>query len=110
MSATPVPLLPAQFIAASLDYARASLELADNLDDAALRAAAMGLLAVIRFNAAEPGALLLAEQAYSVASDLGDPEVTAEELPPCVVCKQLHGSYSPCPVLASKLASGLEAN
>ena len=59
-------------------HARASLELAERLGDDALRAAAMGPLALIRFNAARPGALRLAEQAYSVASNLGDREAVAE--------------------------------
>lgn len=65
-------------LAAAEQHAQASLDLADRLDDPALRAAALGWLALIRFNAGEPGALRLAEQAYELASTLGDPETTVE--------------------------------
>ncbi len=50
-------------LAAAERHARASVEVAERLDDAALRAAALGGLALIRFNAGKPGALRLAEQA-----------------------------------------------
>ncbi len=39
-----------------------------------------------------------------------DPEVAVEELPACVLCKQLHGAYTPCPVIVSQLPGGIEAN
>jgi DNA-binding CsgD family transcriptional regulator len=54
-------------IAAAERHARASVEVAERLDDTALRAAAMAGLALIRFNAGKPGALRLAEQARALA-------------------------------------------
>jgi hypothetical protein len=55
-------------------HARASLELAEQIDDDALRAAALAVLAVIRFNGANPDALALAEEAHELALAAGDPE------------------------------------
>ena len=53
-------------IAAAERHAEAAVEVAERLDDAALRAAAMAGLALIRFNAGKPGALRLAEQASAL--------------------------------------------
>lgn len=54
---------------AAESHARASVELADRLGDQALRAAALGGLALIRFNAGAPDALALAEEAHSLVAD-----------------------------------------
>jgi DNA-binding CsgD family transcriptional regulator len=53
-------------IAAAERHAQASVEVAERLDDASLRAAALGGLALIRFNAGKPGALRLAEEACAL--------------------------------------------
>ena len=53
-------------------YARASLRLAERLDNDALRARALAALAPLRFDRGEPGALELAERAYGLAAELGD--------------------------------------
>jgi DNA-binding CsgD family transcriptional regulator len=53
--------------AAAEDHARAAVELAEGLDDAALAAAALGTLAIVRFNRGRADALRLAEQAYERA-------------------------------------------
>ena len=55
-------------LAAAERHACAALELADRLDDPALRAAALGGLALIRFNAGEADALALAEEAWELAA------------------------------------------
>jgi DNA-binding CsgD family transcriptional regulator len=55
-------------------HARASLRLAERLDDDALRANALSILALSRFNAGQPGALELAERAYRLAAPLNDSE------------------------------------
>ena len=52
---------------AAEQHALAAVELAEERGDAALRASALGGLALIRFNAGKPGALELAEQAYGLA-------------------------------------------
>ena len=57
---------------ASERHARASVELAERLGDTSLRAVALAGLALIRFNAGEPGALRLAEQAYELAEESGE--------------------------------------
>jgi DNA-binding CsgD family transcriptional regulator len=49
-------------------HARASVELAERLDDDALRAEALAGFALIRFNAGEPDGLRIAEQAYDLAA------------------------------------------
>lgn len=53
-------------------HAEASLRLADALDDDALRARALAILAPIRFDRGDPGSLELAERAYTLAERLGD--------------------------------------
>jgi DNA-binding CsgD family transcriptional regulator len=53
-------------------HARASLRLADRLNDDALRADALSMLAPIRFDRGDPHALELAERAYRLASSLAD--------------------------------------
>ena len=55
-------------LAAAEEHARAAVELAASAGDAAVRAASLGSLALIRFNAGEPGALELAEQAHELAA------------------------------------------
>ena len=47
-------------------HARAAVDLAEQVGDRALRASALGGLALIQLNAGEPGALELAEQAYEL--------------------------------------------
>jgi len=64
-------------LAAAERHARASVELAERLDETALRAAALAGLALVRFNAGKPGALRLAEQAYKLASELAGPQTAA---------------------------------
>jgi DNA-binding CsgD family transcriptional regulator len=53
-------------------HARTALRLAEELDDDALRAGSLSVLAVLRFNGAEPGALRLAEEAFERAVAAGD--------------------------------------
>jgi DNA-binding CsgD family transcriptional regulator len=52
-------------------HAHASLELAEQVDDDALRAGAMSMLALIRFDAGRPDALRLAEEAHALAGETG---------------------------------------
>jgi DNA-binding CsgD family transcriptional regulator len=59
-------------------HARASLELAEQVDDDALRSGAMSAVAVLRFQAGEPDALRLAEQAYELAGAVADPRQLLE--------------------------------
>ena len=54
-------------------HARASLRLAERLDDDALRATALSILAFLRFERRDPHALELAERAYRLAAPLADP-------------------------------------
>jgi AAA ATPase domain len=56
-------------LAAAEHHARAAVELAEQVDDTALRAGAMAGLALIRFNAGKSGALALAERAYALVAD-----------------------------------------
>jgi DNA-binding CsgD family transcriptional regulator len=57
-------------------HARAAVALADEVGDPALRAAALGGLALIQLNAGRPGALELAEQAFELVDDtVGSPGV-----------------------------------
>jgi DNA-binding CsgD family transcriptional regulator len=58
-------------LAAAESHAQAAVELAERLADSALRAAALGGLALIRFNAGKTGALSLAEQAYEGSMEAG---------------------------------------
>ena len=51
---------------AAEEHARAAVDLAEQVGDAALRASALGGLALIELNAGRPGALELAEQAYEL--------------------------------------------
>jgi DNA-binding CsgD family transcriptional regulator len=53
-------------------HARASLRLAERLDDDALRANALSMLASLRFQRGDPHALELAERAYRLATPLAD--------------------------------------
>ncbi len=55
-------------------HARASLELAEELDDDALRAGALAAVAAVRFHLGEPDALGLAEASYELAATAADPE------------------------------------
>jgi DNA-binding CsgD family transcriptional regulator/predicted negative regulator of RcsB-dependent stress response len=55
-------------------HARTALDLAEELDDDALRAGALAVLAVLRFNGANTGALALAEEAHELAVHTGDVE------------------------------------
>lgn len=53
-------------------HARASLQIAERLDDDALRANALSALAFLRFSDCDPDALDLAERAYRLAEKVGD--------------------------------------
>jgi DNA-binding CsgD family transcriptional regulator len=55
-------------------HARASLRLAERLNDDALRVNALPTLAVIRFDRGDPHALELAERAHRLATSLADPQ------------------------------------
>jgi DNA-binding CsgD family transcriptional regulator len=56
-------------------HARASLRLADALDDDALRSKALSILALVLFDAGHPDALVLAERGLRLATTLGDAEL-----------------------------------
>jgi DNA-binding CsgD family transcriptional regulator len=56
-------------------HARASLRLAERLDDDALRGTALAILALLRFRRRDPHALELAERAYRLATPLADPRL-----------------------------------
>ena len=56
-------------------HAHKSLELAKSLDDDGLRAGALSVLACLRFDAGDPQAPRLAEEAYAAAAEVVDPEV-----------------------------------
>jgi DNA-binding CsgD family transcriptional regulator len=62
-------------MAAGEEHAQAAVELAEELDDDALRAAALGSLALIRFNAGKPDALGLAERAHELAVAAADAQL-----------------------------------
>jgi len=55
-------------ISVRLLHARASLDIAQAIDDNYLRAGALAMLASVRFEAGEPDALEVAEQAYALAT------------------------------------------
>jgi DNA-binding CsgD family transcriptional regulator len=59
-------------------HAEASLEIAEGLDDTALLAGALSMVANTHFHLGEPDALRLAEHSYELAVTAGDPEVLAE--------------------------------
>jgi DNA-binding CsgD family transcriptional regulator len=61
-------------IDAAEDHAREAVELAERLDDDALRAGALASLALIRFNAGKPDARQLAERAHALAVAAEDVE------------------------------------
>jgi DNA-binding CsgD family transcriptional regulator len=65
-------------LAAAERHARASLELAEQVDDDALRSGARSAVGLIRFDAGEPDALRLAEQAYELAGAVADPRQLLE--------------------------------
>jgi DNA-binding CsgD family transcriptional regulator len=65
-------------LAAAEHHARAAVELAEQVDDTALRAGAMAGLALIRFNAGKSGALALAERAYALVADPELPQAPPE--------------------------------
>ena len=60
------------------EHARASLELAESLDDDALRAGALSVLAALRFDPGDAEAPRLAERAYEAAAAVADPELLKE--------------------------------
>ena len=60
------------------EHARASLELAESLDDDALRAGALSILALLRFDVGDPEAPRLAEQAQLAAAAVADAELLKE--------------------------------
>ena len=57
------------------EHALVALRLAESLDDEALRAGALAVLAGLRFRLGEPGALELAEEAAELAAASGSPRV-----------------------------------
>jgi DNA-binding CsgD family transcriptional regulator len=57
------------------EHAREALELAETLDDDALRADALGMLAYLRFESGDPAATQLADHAYEAAVAAGDAEL-----------------------------------
>jgi DNA-binding CsgD family transcriptional regulator len=57
------------------EHARASVELAESLDDDALRAGALSVLAALRFDGGDPEAPALAERAYEAAGAVADPKL-----------------------------------
>jgi DNA-binding CsgD family transcriptional regulator len=59
-------------------HARASLELAERLGEDGLRAAALALLGVLRFNAGEPDAHGFAEQGFRLAGAVDEPRTRLE--------------------------------
>ena len=59
-------------------HAHAAVELASRIGDDALRAAALGGLALIRFNSGRRGALQLAEQAYELAVRVAAPQAVID--------------------------------
>jgi DNA-binding CsgD family transcriptional regulator len=59
-------------------HARASLELAEALDDDKQRAGAMSILAALRFDGGDPEAPRLAERAYEAAAAVADSELLKE--------------------------------
>jgi DNA-binding CsgD family transcriptional regulator len=59
-------------------HARAALELADRIDDDALRVRTLATLGLLRFNSGEPGALALAEEGYGLAAAVDDPGTRLE--------------------------------
>jgi DNA-binding CsgD family transcriptional regulator len=61
-------LPPSEGVRIKERHARTSLELAEHLDDDALRAGALAVLASLRFEAGEPDALELAERAYALVA------------------------------------------
>jgi len=54
-------------------HAETSLRIADRLEDDALRADALSILALLRFDGRDPEALELAQRAYDLAAPLADP-------------------------------------
>jgi DNA-binding CsgD family transcriptional regulator len=60
------------------EHARASLEVAESLDDDEQRAGALSILAALRFDGGDPEAPRLAERAYEAAAAVGDPELLKE--------------------------------
>ena len=60
------------------EHARASLELAEGLDDDALRAGALSILAVVQSDVGDPEAPQLAERAYEAAVAVAGPELLKE--------------------------------
>jgi DNA-binding CsgD family transcriptional regulator len=67
-------LLFTEGLRAAERHARASLELAERLDDDALRAGALAALASVRLHTGEPDALRLAEEANQLAAAAADPQ------------------------------------
>ena len=64
--------------AAAEEHAQAAVELAQRLDDDELTAAALGALAIVRFNRGGSDALRLGERAYELAREGVDPKARRE--------------------------------
>jgi len=82
-------------------HARESLELATRVGDDALRAGALAVLAVLRYQAGEPDAVALAEEAYAVALVAAPPTSRFE------VAHLLAWSYDRLDLLASFTLAGI---
>ena len=76
-------------------HARAALRLSERLDDDGLRAGALGILAVLRFTGCDPLALPLAEQAYRLATEVGDPRNAVRAIWPLALVLTWQGRTEP---------------
>ena len=104
-----------QWLAANLPYsegirvkechARASLELAKRLDDDFLRAGALAVLATLHFEAGEPDAVALAEEAHALATSR--PARDEEERPTTQLAHLLAWTYDRLDLLATFTLVGI---
>ena len=84
-------------------HARASLELAERLDDDFLRAGALAVLATLRFYAGEPDAVELAEQAHALATS----RAVRDERPSAELAHLLAWTYDRLDLVASFTLVGI---
>jgi DNA-binding CsgD family transcriptional regulator len=80
-------------------HARASLELAERVDDDFLRAGALAVLATLHFEAGEPDAVALAEEAHALATSRSARD--EEERPTTQLAHLLAWTYDRLDLLAS---------
>jgi DNA-binding CsgD family transcriptional regulator len=86
-------------------HARASLDLAKRLDDDVLRAGALAVLAMLRFDAGEPDAVELAEQAHALAASSATRDERAR--PSAELAHLLAWTYDRLDLLASFVLVGI---